>query len=311
MAMLGSRGLPADDLDIRSYGTSSGRTGSLLLDLPSEVRLAVYREVFRNFHVAWSFARSASFSWGRMSLSIEHYRFGENEQDMIDDRSPLAIVQTCRQCREESMPVLRDMAVHVSTYALVDNFPASHILFDSSTIKCLLLQQSKSTEWNMLDALDSLPIKFPNLSTLRVELPYIHAASLRSIRDYLDVEETLADPRLRQRLIQLLEQRDTVHIFKGNDYVVGDEMRGMLRANANHWRPQAFLEGIMGLPMQKADGGSETSVPERSGGMVVAPLHYRINVVTGAKTLSTSDGQHFDLDDFDESTSGAKDSWMA
>lgn len=190
------------------------RSGPGLLDLPFEIRAAIYKTVFSDFHVVWHLA-TLSYE-GSVGMIPDHCHLDGGPCDcaMTDGRDQqsgtfavaTAITRTCRLCREESVPLLKHGGTHCFDFNSLVNIPIGHPFFDTASRRHVVIRQ-KSRQDSLLDSTQNLLVRFPKLSTLRVILPDIHAASLRG---YGTFENLIQNAKLRTRLLQLIEHQTCI-----------------------------------------------------------------------------------------------------
>jgi hypothetical protein len=298
-----------------SEAVGAVRPGASLLSLPFEIRAAIYRAVFSNFHVVWHLAHlsyKGSIGMIPSHCDLDH---GPCECAMTDGRGQqfgtfalaTAITRTCRLCREESLALLKHGATHCFDFNSLLNIPIAHPFFDTASRRYVVIRQ-KSRQDIFLESSENLLVRFPNLSIFRVVLPDIHAASLRG---YGTFDNLIRNAKLRARLLQLIEHQTFINTFVDqSSFLIGESLRNTIEKYAEGWRPEVHIQGRIDLPRS---GAAHTPRPGHSlnlgnrniqdilhGGHAsrldeLRFLTYSVDVVTGEKFLKSDDGMEFRL----------------
>ncbi|KPI35660.1 uncharacterized protein AB675_4805 [Cyphellophora attinorum] len=217
-----------------------------------------------------------------------------------------AITRTCRLCREESLSLLKQGGTHYFDFNELINIPIGHPFFDTVSRRHVVIRQT-SRQDGLLESTEHLLARFPKLSTLRVILPDVHAASLRG---YGTFENLVRNPKLRTRLLQLIEHQTYINtFFDQSSYLIGEALRETIEKYAGCWRPGVHIQGRIDLPRSQTAfgpvnlqefGDSYIDLNLLRGTRAVQPdevrfLTYRVNVVTGEKNITSDDGTEFRL----------------
>jgi hypothetical protein len=307
-----------------SEAVGSPRSGASLLSLPFEIRAAIYRTVFSNFHVVWHLAH-LSYRGSVGTIPSHCHLDGPCECAWTDSRGQqpgtfalaTAITRTCRLCREESLSLLKQGGTHCFDFNLLLNIPIGHPFFDTASRRHVVIRQ-KSRQDIFLESTQNLLVRFPNLSTLRVILPDIHAASLRG---YGTFENLIRNAKLRARLLQLIEHQTFINTFVDqSSYAIGESLRDTIEKYAESWRPEVHIQGRIDLPRSGAahtpgpghslrDPGNRTIEDILNGAYAsrldeLRFLTYSVNVVTGEKLFTSDDGMEFRLAEFRGASEG-------
>lgn len=170
--------------DTATTNTAVVQTAIFLTKLPAEVRLEVYREVFRGIELFWwHFTESYTPS----NRPDGEYVWDLHEGDPFTNA--FATLWVSRQVREEAMPVFHHTVRHHMAYNKILTFPTSHVFFPPDRIRYIEVTSNTIQDINI----DILRRVFPHLNAVVLNYDDAPSLNIKCIDSSVSFEEFSKD----------------------------------------------------------------------------------------------------------------------
>lgn len=165
------------------------QTSAFLTKLPAEVRVKIYREVFRGLAVEWKRYRNSEPFKRRFDGNLYRLYLGRTKQS-------LALIMTSSQTRLEAMPILHDMIIHEVGRKDLLLIPEFHILFGCDNIRHLLAISERDNDLNI----NALLRVFPQLKSIELITEKCVRVDTERAGDSVSFREFSKEPSIRAKI---------------------------------------------------------------------------------------------------------------